>query len=212
VTKFAPPVKEVVKPDRICVVPPEVWAYNWKPRPTAEVAIGLRVISEREVQVGKSAASQYMLKMYGTDGHLPISDIEKASEAWNDAFLAYVVGRSACDPNDADKQYFTEAQDGASKAFTSQGLKRIWDEYTLAARGTGERYQIKEDELVTLARSLAGGALSGLEAEAQREVRKHLAWVYEMLAKAGELLPDDEEEGYVVRMAPESPPVAAPAS
>jgi hypothetical protein len=212
-SKFAPPAKEIVKPARVVVVPLSAWAYNYKLKPKDEVAIGLRLISEREVQVGKAEASKYMLKMYGTDGALPLTDIEKAYECWDDAFLAYVVGRSACDPNDCDKQYFPFAQDDAKNALTSEGLRLIWDEYMLAARGTGERAQIREDELLVLARSLVGGGLSVLDTETLKEARKHLAWVYEVLGKADGLLHEEEDEGgYVVRAVEAPEAAAAPAS
>ena len=197
--------KETKKPDRIVVLPPELFAYNWHGRPKTEVAIGLRVISERDVQIGRAGASKYMVAMYGTpEGK--IRDPEQAFGCWNDTWLAYAIGRAACDPNDADKPYFTFGEEEASKALSSEGLRRLWDEYGLIARGTGERAMIGDEELLPLARSLAN--VGALDEDKQREVRKHLAWVLEILDGAGLRMThieddeeDDEESVYVVKAA-----------
>ena len=199
--KFATqhPTSEKRKPDRVVVLTPEMFAFDWKKRPTAEVALGLRVISEQEVQSGKAEASKHMFKLYGTDGGLPLLDMDKAWECWNDTWLAYAIGRAACDPNDADKQYFPYAQDEASRALTSAGLRRLWDEYCLIHRGIGERPTITDEELLVLVKSLVN--IGGLESGIQKEVRKHLAWVAETFSKAG-LLTEEEEDGvYLVHVA-----------
>jgi hypothetical protein len=196
----APVTVEKRKPDRIVVLPPELFASDWKRRPSTEVAVGLRVISELDVQIGKAEASKYMVKMYAQDGTGPIVDVEKAWECWNDAWLTYAIGRAACDPNDADKAYFPWAQDETSKALSSAGLRRLWDEYCLIYRGIGERPQASDADLLTLVKSL--GNVGALDNDTQKEVRKHLAWVSEILERAGLLAEAEDEEGiYVVRAA-----------
>jgi hypothetical protein len=196
--------QETKKPDRIVVIPPSLFAASYRSRPTAEVAIGLRVISERDVQVGRAAASKHMVLFYGTpEGK--IRDPEQAYGCWNDTWLAYAIGRAACDPNDSDKPYFMFGEEEAARALSSEGLRRLWDEYCLIAKGTGERAQILDEELLPLAKSLVN--VGALEPVQQTEVRKHLAWILEIIDGAGlrfvgnedEEDADEEESVYVVR-------------
>jgi hypothetical protein len=186
------------KPDCIVVLRPSDFAFNWHKKPETEIALGLRTISEKDVQAAKGEASKEMIKMYG-DGDT-LRDPEKAWECWNDSFLAFAISRAACDPNNADAHYFQWGQDEARKALSSHALRRLWDEYELMARGTGERRQITDDELGVLASSLRAGAVASLDNIAGRETRKHLAHVFDTLAKAG-LLTEEDEDGdvYVVK-------------
>jgi hypothetical protein len=178
------------KPERIVVIGPELFAFDYKNKPTSEVAIGLRVISENDVQIGRAAASRYMVKMYGTDDG-KIRDPDQAWGCWNDKWLAYAIGRSACDPNDVDKPYFNFGEEGAALALSSEGLRLLWDEYMLIFRGKGERPQISDEDLLPLAKSLANVEL--LDADT--------------LAKAGLISDEDEDVDdsvYVVRAEPEA--------
>jgi hypothetical protein len=183
--------QETKKPDRIVVIPPSLFAATYRNRPTAEVAIGLRVISERDVQIGRAAASKHMVTLYGTDTG-KIRDPEQAYGCWNDTWLAYAIGKAACDPNDADKPYFTFAEEEVARALSSEGLRRLWDEYCLINRGTGERAQIADEELLPLAKSLVN--VGFLEPVQQAEIRKHLAWVLEILEGSGLRASDTEDE------------------
>jgi len=187
--------QEKGKPDRIVVLGPELFAHDWKGRPRAEVAVGLRVISEKDVQVGRAEASKYMVKMFGLDDG-SLRDREQAFACWNDRWLAYAIGCAACDPNDSKKPYFQLAEEDAIRMLSSEGLHRLWDEYMLIARGTGDRRQISDGELLPLAKSLVN--VGALEEGKAREVRKHLAWVAGTLEEAGLLLAAgafDDEDG-----------------
>ncbi|WP_394847403.1 hypothetical protein LZC95_08050 [Pendulispora brunnea] len=108
------------------VLPPSAFADRWEAKPDAAVAVGLRLLSERDIQVAKAESSKWVDKMYsGADG--VIRDVDKAVESWNDCLVRWACALGTCDPNDVTKPYFPAAEDVIGDALTSEGLRRIWD-------------------------------------------------------------------------------------
>lgn len=193
------------KPQKIVVLAPSSFAFDYPQRPSDEVALGLRTISERDVQIAKAEASKAMIRTYGEpDGSL--RDPEKAFEYWNDAFTTYALARATCDANDIEKPYFPRAEDTIGKALTSEALQKLWAEYSLMSRTTGDRAKIGDDEAEQLGKALERGALRGLEAGVQGEVRKCLAWVHEQMAGVLDAA-EDEEDVSVYEARAVSPPL-----
>lgn len=186
------------------ILAPTAFAHDWPQRPTGEVAIGLRAISERDTQVAKAEASKWMIRTYGEpDGSL--RDPEKAFEGWNDKVAAYAMARATCDCNDSAKPYFRYAEDMISLALESSAIRYLLAEYTLMTRSTGDRAQLSDDDATELGKALEGGALRGLDAATQTECRKMLAWVHEKLDGA-ELLQGVEDEDVAVYVASTASP------
>jgi hypothetical protein len=136
---------------RRVVLSPSAFADDYETRPTADVAVGLRVISEADVQSAKAQSSRKVFdELYLSRDDKRI-DTEKAIEAWNDHLVRFVVSRALCDVNDVTKGYF-QFEDEAGRAFTSATFGKLWDELdilTTSVDPTGHR--ITDLELAELA-------------------------------------------------------------
>lgn len=128
-------LKKTAQPPRVAILSPSAFADTWEAKPTADVAVGLRLLSERELQTAKAEASKTIERMYaGEDGE--IFDQEKAVEAWNDALVRWAVAYATCDPNDVTKPYFDFAEDVIAAALTPEGIRRLWDEWRVLVEET----------------------------------------------------------------------------
>jgi hypothetical protein len=170
------------KPARVVVLPPSAFADSWSSKPKAEVAIGIRFVSEHDLQIAKAEASRSVERLY-VDKDGATIDHEKLVESWNDALIRWIVAVGTCDANDVSKPYFAFAQDTVAIALTPQGVRRLWDEIEQLAIEFGPASTEAGDEAVAaLAARLAGGdALSGLDPARSGRVRR-------LLAAAGDLL------------------------
>ncbi len=165
-------LKRTTRPPRVAILSPSAFADTWESKPTADVAVGLRLLSERELQTAKAEASKSIEKMYvGDDGE--IFDHEKAVEAWNDALVRWAVAYATCDPNDVTKPYFDFAEDVIAVALTPQGIRRLWDEWRVLVEETSPLSPELDAEGIA---SLVGALcrLDALPPSAQRRVRRLL--------------------------------------
>ena len=55
------------KPARVVVLTPTDFAADWSQRPADDVALGLRRLCDRDIQIAKAEASKFVKQAYGTD-------------------------------------------------------------------------------------------------------------------------------------------------
>lgn len=184
------------KPPRIVVLPPSAFAEDWPQRPASSVALGLRLVSERDLQVAMGEARK-AARAHLIDEQLTEADRVVAWDAYNDAEVRYAMARATTDPNDVSRPYFLFAEDTIKLALTSEGIRRLWDEYVILSRSSGiDLPQAEDEELERLGRVLQRpGCLDSLEANVQKEVRKLCAHLLRQIGE-DELEPA-EEDGYV---------------
>jgi hypothetical protein len=184
-------------PQRHVTLDPSAFADGWAEKPLEEVAIGLRLVGEDDVQAARVEAARLAIGWYD-DGEGGCVDEDARVEAYNDALVRWIVARGATDPNDVTQPYFAMAEETVRVALTSEGVRRIWDELVLLQIGAGVRMAPATDpDLARLARALP--FVGKLAEGPQAEVRKLLAHCLEQLAPfAGEPEEDDGGEDVAV--------------
>lgn len=110
--------REVRKPLRVVRLTPDDFATTWGSRPTAGVAVGLRMIADIEENNARAAALEVV-------EHPALSVAE-----FNDALVAGIVGASVCDPNDAnrDPEFLPCPRDMVRRALSAAAIRRLYHE------------------------------------------------------------------------------------
>ena len=189
------------KPAWNVVLSPTDFADDWHKRPAADVAVGLRRVCERDIQIAKAEASKFVVGAYRTaDG---FRDPDVANEAWNDAFMRWAMAAATTDPNDTAIPYFVAAQDTIGFALTPEGIRKLWTAYHVHVRRTDAATRGADDaDVARLARILAAGKLAGLADDERAEVRRVLGWCLSRFgADEGAESDDDDGDVYVVTAA-----------
>jgi hypothetical protein len=190
-----------IKPPKILVLPPSAFADEWGDKRSTEVAMGLRLVSQGELETGRKEAEREATGFYAELRGTPIpADPHVATDIFNDAIVMHVVACGTCDPNDVTRPYFRAAPDTVRVALTPDGARRIYDEIMLLHKGMSPGYpQASDAEAAALGRRLAHGET--LDAED----RKLCARLIEKLGVTVDERPfpdedeDDDEGVYIAR-------------
>lgn len=168
---------------------PDAYASDFARRPLDAVSVGIRLLSEADVQAARAAAVKTALDYFDDDAHA-----DDRFDAYNDALMREVVARAACDPNDARQPFFPGDEEEVREALTSDGVRAIWDEVD---RLTIERSPLTpgatEDDVRDLPETWAR-CLGMLPAAKQRHLRRLLGFVVKALLdaeEAGSTVEDD---------------------
>lgn len=180
---FSKSLAESAKPARVAVLPLSAWASDWHDRPSGEVAVGLRLLSEADTQVCVASAARE-----AREAHPEASaDDSELVEAYNAALIRWAVARATCDPNDAAKPWLDAAEDTIAHALTSSGLRRLWDELECATvEESVTTREVTDLELVELAALLVSpDELSALPRADARRLRRLAAHMLDTLRPNG---------------------------
>lgn len=202
-SKFSEAQARDITPERIITLPPAAFANDWPQKPTCEVAIGLRRLSQADSAAARAEAEREAVDFYHDIVDRPRRpDLETVLDVRNDALLCHLAGRACTDPNDVTRLYFRGQEDQTRVALTPEGVRRIGDEYRLWTAASGvARSRATDEEARKVGRAIAQGAVT-----LDDEARMLLAYLAESL-RVDELvdLPGDEdgepedEEAYVLR-------------
>ncbi len=140
-------------PERSIVLKASAWAHEYKKRPGSDVAVGLRLLPEADIQMIKREAVKYALDLYSGEDGRPV-DLLECTAAYNDALVRWVVGRSCCDPNDIDTSFFDQEEETVRRGLTSDGARWLFDEYN--------RFRVETSPSQVVATPDDLGALSAL--------------------------------------------------
>ncbi len=110
------------KPLRVVTLVPACFADDWDDKPDEETEIGLRLVSEGDVETARAEAERRALDMHDQPGQDRI-------DCFNDGIVCGIVARATCKADDAREAYFTMAEDDVRRAFTPDALKMLYDEY-----------------------------------------------------------------------------------
>lgn len=168
---------------------PSAYATDYVRRPDEPVSIGLRLLSEADLQAARAGATKCAVDLFPGDG-----ESDAAVLAYNDALLREVVARAACDPNDARQPYFQGDEEEVREALTSDGCRAVWDEL--------ERLAIERSPLAPLADDAEIASLPAawvrcagmLSVTKQRQLRRLAGFVLRALYDAeteGETVEDE---------------------
>ena len=189
--------------EKVVVLSPMHFAAEWPARPEADVAIGLRRLSERDVKVAKEMGRKIIHRDHVRDGK--IVDLDMAYESYNDELIRYLMARATVNPNDSALPYFQMAEDTIHQALTSEGVKKLWDAWTVLNL-TGAAAQIAtDDEVKRLARILKDPERMAALGAGQVEGRKLVAYLLDGFGALDveEEEAEEEDEGYSVVSVPD---------
>lgn len=164
------------KAARSVSLPVAAFAETWEERPSAAVEVGLRLVSEAEVQTAMAEANAYACKMHEGGA------LEPWIACYNDSLMRGIVARATCRPGDLAASWFDRPEDDIRDALTPAGLRLLWDELAALQVETSPLARgLDDDGVASLAAQLAAGALSKLPAEDAERVRRYLRVVAEAL-------------------------------
>ena len=170
------------------LLPPEAFEETWSQRPTSPVAIGLRALSVGDLASCRLEAEREASGVYNERPEHATPMIDVLVEQYNEILLCELAARCCCNPNDVTLPYFDNAAVTIRLAVTSEGLRRIWDEYTLMVKGSGVEMAPANDAEVTLfGRAMRSDKVRDLLDVEGRKLVAHL------LAKLNAALPDGAE-------------------
>lgn len=179
-------LRRSVKPGAIVTLPPSAFEANWKDRPHADVAVGLRLLSVREIMECRVEAEREATGVYDEHpaGAQPMQEV--IVEQYNEILLCEMLARALCDPNNVLQPYFQQAVVTIRSALTSEALQRLWDEYVKMSVTSGILMaEASDDEVKILARALRSGACRKL---LDKEARKLVAY---LLTKVRDAVPSE---------------------
>lgn len=199
--------KQVHLPLEHAILPPTSWGSEWSGKPTEDVALGLRHISDDDLQIARAEAAKYARQMHDD------ADREGQIEAFNDALMRWTIVRATCDANDTRlaSPFFEGSEDNVRLALTSQAIRFLWDRI--------ERFHLTFSPIVPEATDEALGQLAVLlmtrphwdkiKPGAQKRFRKLAAFLLTELLEADpdydpNPLDDDEDASTRVDDDPEA--------
>jgi hypothetical protein len=170
------------RPPRTVTLRTADFADTYESKPKADVAIGLRALSERDLDTARAQAARLVSEKYADKGD-GVTDREACDEAFNDALMRWAVAKATCNPNDATAPYFDMAEDVIAIALTPEAIRMLWDQLVILMKGIASAVpEATDEEIVELAGMLDRGLLTELVDVQQTELRKLLAHVHAALA------------------------------
>lgn len=170
-------------PPRVVILQPTAFADDWPLKRGTEVCVGLRFVSQDDLDRGRREAEREALGFYAELRGAPLPpDKDTAIEVWRDAMMMNAVARGTCDPNDVTRPYFEAADDTVRRALTPEGARRLWDELVILHKGSGpSRPVATDDDVARLVQLLSSGV------ELDDEGRKLCAYLLERFGEEEEV-------------------------
>lgn len=188
--KFGELQKEPSPAAHVVTLPPSAFASTFAKRPTSDVAVGIRCISERDVLTAKLEATRAIVEQLGEDGRMAPAE---RIEIWNDSFLRILVHRATCEPNDNSLplELFGIDDQTVRDALTPEAMKRLWDEVeAFMISGSPVWAEATDDDLDALGVTLSAGEVSKLLPDRQARVRRLAGFLMGQILPH---LPDDAD-------------------
>jgi hypothetical protein len=160
-------------PSRVIELQPNVFADEWPDKPSEPIKAGLRLLSEGDIHTARAQAADRATQLHEDQGG--------RVEAYNDALMAWAVASSLCHPTDTRESFLESAFENVFLAFTSEGIRRIWEEIEVMHLLRSPLIdEIDATGLESLVADLQAGKLATLGAKEAR-VRRLLSFVLEEL-------------------------------
>jgi len=165
------------KPARVQTYPSSIFADTWAGRPTSDVAVGLRVPSDHQVSLARANAARLAVEL-----HPRPEDVELRVASMNDALMREVCAMVMCDANNAHEPYFRAQEDDVATKLTSEGVKRIFDDFERLVLETSPVHrEIEDDEIDLLAARLTPEALAVMTTSRARRARRLMSFLLDEL-------------------------------
>lgn len=114
-----------IRPAIVVDINPGDFADEYEKKPRSKVVAGLRLLPADEDSVAQKQAARVAVEKFPKP-----EQYEERVQEYKDAFIAWCVARSLCDPNDVTKPHpkFLMAEDTIRSILTNRGLVRVFDE------------------------------------------------------------------------------------
>lgn len=107
---------------KVISLPTSAWADSRSDKPRSPVEIGIRLLSEEDVQIARAEAAKLAVQIVavGTDDDRIV--------AYNDALMRFAAERGTCSPTDAEMPHFVMGELEIRERMTPEGVRRLWQE------------------------------------------------------------------------------------
>lgn len=170
----------VSKPAEVVTLSPEHFADTWPQKPAEAVQVGLRLVSEADLQTARAEAARRAWDRFPDED----LDEDERVDAYNAALTTWIVARATCKPDNANQPWIDMAQDNLPLALTTGGLLTLWHRVEgLVAERSPLSPEATEDDLVRLATAIqSGAAWSSADEPTRKRARRLLHRALTLLA------------------------------
>lgn len=167
------------EPAIVVAVEPGHFADTWPDKPAAPALVGLRLVSEADLQTARAEAAKRAW------AHFPDEDLDEDErvDCFNDALAAWVIARAATQPDDATKPWLDMAHDNVQLALTSGGIAFLFDQImALHTERSPLSPEASDADLVRLTAALTSGeAWAGATGQTARHARRLMRRAMDLL-------------------------------
>jgi len=121
-------------PEQHVILKRDAFAEDWQGKPEVDFALGLRRVSDADIQTARAEAAKYAIEMH--------DDQLGRIESFNDALMRWIIIRGTCDANDSslNAPIFEGSDENLRNALTSKAIRYLWDAV--------ERFHIEHSPIV----------------------------------------------------------------
>lgn len=171
----------------VVTLAPSAYADTWEGlRPSLPFAVGLRTISEDEVEKCRAEAARLAYECHPERQAGDAAD-EARRETYSDALVRLAVARAACSPDDVSRSYSEIPDDWARHALTADAVRRLWDALErLTVETSPTTPAASDEECAELATLLStGSAWASCSRAGAARARRLLAAALDILTAEG---------------------------
>lgn len=167
---------------RVIMLPPSAWADHRTDKPREPVAIGIRLISEEDVQIARATAARIAVELVTVGGE------DDRVAAYNDALCRVAAASGTCAPHDSEQAHFPLGELEIRERLTPEGVRRLYQEVeALHIASNPSLPEIDDEGLAHLFALLDRNAIDALPREEALRVRRLLELCRSELAEVDPL-------------------------
>lgn len=176
-------VERLPAPPSFVTVPASVFSHEWEARPRDEQAVGLRLVSQADIDTARAQARERAMASVPD-----VSDYSHDQQTWidayNDALMAHIVAMAMCDPNDVEKTWApikAAPEDIVRTYMTPGGIKLVYDAWERMRIGLDPVHDEADDDDIAQLPALFAEHADKLSTVRAARVRRLLAFVLDEL-------------------------------
>lgn len=177
-----------VIPERHVVLKANSFADEWQSKPKEDTALGLRRVSDADIQTARAEAAKFAIEMH--------DDEEGRFEAYSDALMRWLIVRGTCDANDLRLNHplFDGSEENVRTALTKESIRFLWDHVDRFHAETGPLVpEATDEEIILLAAYLRSPSLiETMPIPTRKRFRKIVSFMLEELRESQPVPPDEE--------------------
>jgi len=153
------------------LLPPSAFAETWARRPKSPTLVGIRLLSEAQVEFAQVDARQK-----AWEAHPEPTDVEFRLDVFNDWNITNILARAMCRAEDVNVCFFAPGpEDLIREGLSPGGIRRLWDEFTRVSVIEGPLRPEADDEALAVAWPELQATIAAASPGAQSHARR-LLW------------------------------------